>query len=191
MSFYPDSSSIEKRKLLKTIRKRYHRLRENHIRIPPPPPPDRSFRIISNNHSNALTTYPSFPILHFFGTRWAFVLKCFVFSESEPFFEARSWQDVARRHKPWRAAQSCRWSVNFVDRGSGRCCLFSKVYSTPAGDQEFKHNRERRADLAIKLNFSTEEKEINNGVIHLLRYIWKHMSNQDVFEADSVPVHAR
>ena len=26
--------------------------------------------------------------------------------------------------------------------------------------------------------------------MHVLRYIWKHLSNHDVFEAHSVPVHA-
>ena len=82
----------------------------------------------------------------------------------------------------------------FVDRRSGCCCRFLKLHvcrhGTPVGHQELS-KMERRAAHAI----STEEiaAEINNGVMHTVRYIWKmlHLSNCNVFETHSFPVHAR
>ena len=38
--------------------------------------------------------------------------------------------------------------------------------------------------------FLRKKKRINNRLMHVLRYIWKHLSNHDVFEAHSVPFHA-
>ena len=35
-----------------------------------------------------------------------------------------------------------------------------------------------------------KKKRINNRLMHVLRFIWKHLSNHDAFEAHSVPVHA-
>ena len=59
--------------------------------------------------------------------------------------------------------------------------LLLLLYSTSAGDQELsKTENSRRAALAFESKFSTEEKGIKNGVMHVLQYIWKHLSNQDV-----------
>ena len=56
-------------------------------------------------------------------------------------------------------------------------------------DRARERQRQREAALA-KLKFSSEKKGINNGVVHVLRYIWKHPSKHKVFEAHSVPVNA-
>ena len=60
--------------------------------------------------------------------------------------------------------------------------LLLLLYSTSAGDQKLsKTESSRRAALAFELKLSTEEKEIKNRVMHVLQYIWKHLSNQDAF----------
>ena len=118
---------------------------KHHIRI------DRSgwYQIVIAMHW--LRTEDSQPL--FFGTPWAFVLKSWFILRINTVFPDKILTGCCNVTQA-RAAQTCCWSVNSVDRRSGRCCCFSKLYVQHAC---------RWPGLPIEIKFSTEEKEINNG----------------------------
>ena len=114
---------------------------------------------------------PSFPvdILHFFGTRWAFVLKTVgLFSESVPSFEARSWQGVAMRHKEEQSRAAASLLVLLIVAQALLLLLFKALYSTSASDQELSTTGEK--SCSRYLEFFTERK--GNNLFRLSSWIF-------------------